>query len=295
MGGPPLPDFCTGYLKIWFNEDLNSKCPRVGSFMTSSTYLPPVSALLQLGEKHLRLHRKWADYVNDYGLTEDHIPGLIQMAIDQDLNWADSESLEVWAPVHAWRALGQLKAEAAIEPLLSIFNVMEESDWFREDMPEVFACIGPAVLPPVQAFLSNSENAFYSRWTAASVLVELGKVHPEARTDCVAALEVQLQQFSKNSRELNGVLISSLLDLDATEAAPAIERAYAAKWVDTFICGDWIDVQYSLGLLSRAQVYERRHCVDAEKLLSRAAQPPADPAKGFGTKVSPKKRKKKSK
>jgi HEAT repeat protein len=31
--------------------------------------------------------------------------------------WADQNSMEVWAPVHAWRALGQLRAEEAIKPL----------------------------------------------------------------------------------------------------------------------------------------------------------------------------------
>jgi hypothetical protein len=266
----------------------------ISSPMAPVTYSTPVDALLQIGEQHLRQRRKWADYPEIYGLTAEHIPELIQMAIDQDLNWADSDSLEVWAPVHAWRALGQLKAEAAIEPLLSVFNEMEDSDWFREDMPEVFALIGPAALVPAKDFLANPENAFYCRWTAANILTKLGETYPEVRQDCIAALEERLEQFSKNSREFNGMIVSCLIDLQAQDAAPTIERAFAAKWVDASICGDWIDVQQELGLISRAEVYERRHHVDAERLRSKSTKL-SSATQGFGAGTSKKTQKKKAK
>ncbi|GAB4155404.1 MAG: hypothetical protein Fur0046_35330 [Cyanobacteria bacterium J069] len=259
--------------------------------MAPTLYSPPVSALLHIGDKRLRLRQKWIDYAKEYGFTAEHIPELIQMAIDQDLNWASSESLEVWAPVHAWRALGQFKAEAAIEPLLSIFNEMEDGDWFLEDMPEVFALIGPAALAPVKAFLENPENLFYCRWAAADILVELGKAHPEVQADCIATLEQQLEQFSKNGRDFNAVLITSLLRLEAEESAPIIERAFAAKWVDESICGSWIDVQRDMGLLSRQEIYKLLHNVDAEKLRAKAPKLLSDPAKGFGAAASKKTKK----
>lgn len=259
--------------------------------MAPITYSPPVNALLQIGEKHIRSPEEWPDYAKLYGLTAQHIPDLLQMATDQDLNWAPTDSPEVWAPLHAWRALGQLKAEAAIEPLLSVFHMMEDSDWFSEDMPNVFALIGPAAIPPVHAFLADSENAFYCRWTAASILVKLGQTHPQVRADCVAILEQQLGQFSKNSPMFNGVLIASLMDLEAQESAPLMERAFVAKRVDSSIAGDWIDVQYGLGLISRAEINDLRHHVDAEKLRSKASKVGAKPTKGFGTSPSTKKKK----
>ncbi len=259
--------------------------------MAPITYSPPVNALLQLGEKHVRPPEEWPDYAQLYGLTAEHIPDLIQMAIDQDLSWADAESQEVWAPVHAWRALGQLRAEAAIEPLLSIFNALEEDDWLSENMPDVFALIGSAAIPPVQAFLANPENVFYRRWTAASILVKLGQTYPEARTDCVAALEQQLEQFSKNSPDLNGVLVSSLMDLGAKESAPLMERAFAAKRVDPSIAGDWLDAQSELGLISQAEIYDLRRHGHAEKLRSKTSKVSAKPTKGFGAELFKKKKK----
>jgi hypothetical protein len=44
--------------------------------------------------------REWPDYLQ-LGLASEHVPELIRMAIDEDLHFADTNSLEVWAPVHA--------------------------------------------------------------------------------------------------------------------------------------------------------------------------------------------------
>lgn len=77
--------------------------------MTSDSYPPPVDKLLTFGDC-----RKLPERPNylELGLGPEHIPALIRMATSEELNHADSESSEVWAPVHAWRALGQLRAEA---------------------------------------------------------------------------------------------------------------------------------------------------------------------------------------
>jgi hypothetical protein len=89
----------------------------------------------------------------------------------------------------------------------------------------------------------------------------------------------------------NGVLIASLMDLEAQESAPLMERAFAAKRVDSSIAGDWIDVQYGLGLISQAEIYDLRRQVDAEKLRSKTSKVAANPPKGFGAEPSKKKKK----
>src|SRR5438093_123369 len=78
----------------------------------SNDYKDPVARLLTLGDA--RPVKTWPNYL-ELGLSREHVPELIRMATDDELNWADSESLEVWAPIHAWRALGQLRAEEAAE------------------------------------------------------------------------------------------------------------------------------------------------------------------------------------
>jgi len=83
---------------------------------SKTSYQPPVDKLLTYGESNLMTPDKWPDY-QELGIGPEHIPDLIQMATDEELNEADVESREVWAPTHAWRALGQLRAVEAVEPL----------------------------------------------------------------------------------------------------------------------------------------------------------------------------------
>jgi hypothetical protein len=122
---------------------------------------------------------------------------------------------------------------------------------------------------------------FSSRWMSADALVKIGRKHPSSRDECLGRLSQQLEQYSKNSRELNGALICTLIHLEGREAAPLIETAFSAKRVDTSMAGDWIDVQSSLGLLTRSEVYNLRKYVDTEHLGTKATKL-RDSAVGFG-------------
>lgn len=211
-------------------------------------YSPPVDQLLTYGDC-LKM-RGWPDYLQ-LGLTSEHVPELIHMATDEDLHFADSESLEVWAPVHAWRALGQLRAEAAIKPLVALLahtDEDEEDDWTPEELPHVFAEIGPAAIPDLITFLADSRHGVYSRTAAANGLQHIAEKQPAARDEVVTALIRQLEQFDDQGENFNAFLISSLIDLKATEALPVIEQAFAADAVEEFVMGDWEDVQIEFGL-----------------------------------------------
>src|ERR1051326_7601415 len=150
----------------------------------NSSYPEPVSRLLTYGD--CSRQREWPDYLK-LGLTREHIPELIRMAMDEKLNYADPDAQEVWAPVHAWRALGQLQAEEAIRPLLRQFDD-EENDWARDEIPEVYGMIGPPAIEPLAEYLSDRGQGMYARLAAAHALERIGTLHPEAREESVAAL-----------------------------------------------------------------------------------------------------------
>ena len=212
-------------------------------------YRKPVDVLLTLGDLQ-ESHHQWPDY-SEYGIGAEHFFDLIQLATDSELHWADSESLEVWAPIHAWRALGQLRAVEAIDPLLNLFHELEEDgwgDWTGEELPRVFGLIGAAAIPALAAYLADTSHNISPRISAAHALAEIGMSHAEAEEACIAALTQQLEAFRKNDRELNGFLISFLVDLQAIETAPLMQRAYSAGRVDEIVMGDWEDVQVALGL-----------------------------------------------
>ncbi len=80
--------------------------------MTTYNYPPPVDKLLTYGDAWRM--RSWPNYLQ-LGFGPEHIPDLIRMALDDELNEAASGSLAVWAPAHAWRVLAQLRAKAAVE------------------------------------------------------------------------------------------------------------------------------------------------------------------------------------
>lgn len=220
--------------------------------MANQDYQSPVNELLTYGEGNAT-SKKWPDYIQELGLQEPHIPELVRMATDEALNQADSESLEVWAPTHAWRALGQLKAEAAAAPLLELLNDSYD-DWAHHEIPTVMGLIGPASLPAIQHFLADPTRDRYGRISVTNCFTELQSHYPQEQSRYIDILLQQLAQFEENEPALNGFLILRLCKLKATEHASEIERVFAAKRVDLSIMGDWDEAQVMLGLKTRQEV-----------------------------------------
>lgn len=211
-------------------------------------YAPPVSDLLTIGEP-LDGPGDWDNYVADFGYAPGHVPELVRMATDPALARAPSNSDEVWGPVHAWRVLGQLRAPEAVEPLLAVVRAQADDDWVSADLPEVLARIGSAALPGLAAMLQDRTVGQDARMTAASGLARLAQREDEHRAAVVDLLAGALDDDRPRQQLFNGRVVGLLLDLEAVEAAPAMERAFAAGRVDVHAAGDWEDVQVELGLI----------------------------------------------
>jgi hypothetical protein len=217
--------------------------------MSDQIYPPPVDQLLTLGEPASFSFKpdQWIDY-RALGLTHEHVPDLIRLATDYALHTGDSDTPAVWAPLHAWRALGQLRAEEAVEPLLSLFHEIDD-DWMGEELPEVFGLIGSAAITPLSVYLADDSHGWFPPILATASLARIGLSHPESRDECVAVLANQLEHYKANEPGLNGFLINALCDLGAVEAVSVIRRAFNARRVDEMIMGGWQDVQEALGLI----------------------------------------------
>ena len=215
--------------------------------MTITNYHPPVDKLLTLGD--VGTMPKWLDY-RAYGLGVEHIPDLIRMALDEELRWTSPDDQAAWAPIHAWRALGQLRAESAVEPLLGLLHQIDDDqdDWTGEEIPEVMGMIGPAAIPALAAYVADSSHGLWASVAASASLKEIGQRHPAARTECVATLTRLLEQYQDHDKTVNAELVAGLIALHAVESAPVIESAFAAGCVDISVSGDWEDVQVELGL-----------------------------------------------
>jgi len=138
---------------------------------------PPLAELFKLGEASRS--RDWPDYLA-IGLGPEHVPDLIRLAVDSELNRAPHGSSEVWVPVHAWRALGQLRAAEAVEPLTQLLPMVDEKmdDWVGEELPRVFALIGAPAVAPLGKYLNDGSRPECARIAAASGLSLIAARHP---------------------------------------------------------------------------------------------------------------------
>jgi hypothetical protein len=176
----------------------------------SSTYTSPVNQLFQL-EFPPKI-KDWSIY-RDLGITVEHLPELVQMAIYEDLLEAETDG-DFWAPTQAWRMLAVLGIPEVIAPLITVLQDWSEEnwDWLGEEIKEVFGYIGVAALPALADTLSNTKHNKYTRENAVMAIAEVGKQHPDSRTECITLLTSQLAQFRKNNPELNAYLITELVD-----------------------------------------------------------------------------------
>lgn len=214
----------------------------------ATTYQCRAGALLEAGEPGSESREK----VAALKLDQQDIPDLIQIATDPDLNGARTGDAFSWGPIHAWRELGRLQAEEAIEPLMELFQASADSydDWLLTDIPMAIGMIGPkglAALASLSKAVYDSEDELgYGNECAVTGFAQVGLACPELRGQCVQHLRDLLNEAEKNTRDVNGYVVSALIDLGAKEAIPDIRKAYAANRVEDMIAGDIDEVEEAM-------------------------------------------------
>lgn len=213
---------------------------------------PDLLARLEgLGEPPL--DRSWSEdsgeYVARLALGPEHVPDLLTILglwLSAPEGFPPDDS--AFAPVHAWRALGQLRAEECVRPLLAIMNPLdrEADDWFVQDFPAVLGAIGAPALEPATAYLRDSRNRPGSRGCAADGLTEIAKRHPECAERAISALVDQMARWEDTDPFLNASVVAALVKLRVWQAADVIEEAYAARRVDAALAGSWGYVRETL-------------------------------------------------
>lgn len=211
-------------------------------------YAAPVVQLLDLGRPDDFLAAgEWRDYCW-LGLSEKDIPQLIRMATDRGLNEGDPDTDKVWAPVHAWRALAQFSATEAAEPLMELAREYPYDEAVAEELPRVFAALGPDTLPTLAAYLSDRQQHALARVCAANCIEQVGQRHEAACDWCKRILRDELADHRRQPSELNGFLVTGLVHLQAREHLAVIRSAFVNRSVDTSIIGDLEDAEIELGL-----------------------------------------------
>lgn len=238
------------------NEQLDLLAARGGGEGTEARTTEELAAkLARCGDP--RQTRSWygrdIEYLRALGLERGDVPALLACARRwlEPATWADDADPTAWyVPIHAWRALAVLGAEETIDLLLEMLAPMEEqdTDWHLEEFPRAFARIGPSAFDAVAAYLADPDHLLFTRVCAARGLCRIAQAHPGERARAVDALSTLLRDYLTNGAELNAFLVNNLIDLEATESAELIERAFAARCVDEEVVGDWGSVRAELGV-----------------------------------------------
>jgi hypothetical protein len=184
------------------------------------------------------------------------------MLEDESLFQSESEDIDAWAVVHAWRTLAELKAEAAIPALIAVLRRWGDEDpwweWLSMEFPKVLGAIGTVAIPALAEFIADASESIFSRSIAAQCLKEVADQYPDRRLQCIEGINQTLEGLTQNSPELNADLIAALIDMKAVESAALIEQAFQLKCVDEDIAGDWDEVQVDLGLKSPEELPRKR-------------------------------------
>lgn len=191
--------------------------------------------------------RDWGDYLQ-YGFSQADESGLIELLIDKKFHDALPESNDIWVPLYAWRILGELRSKNAIEPLISIFDILSDDDWAFSEVPVVMGMIGEPAIVPLCCYLREHQHDEFARVIASDSIVEIARQHPELRAEVVSQLREYLAVANPVDFNLNGLLVCGLIDLKAVEAIDEIRSVFQKEYVDITIPGDLEDVEIALGI-----------------------------------------------
>jgi hypothetical protein len=208
---------------------------------TDQPYPAPLDQLLTIGSA---MEEELDEAFEEIAFLPEHADDLVRMARDRALHTAMGDSSEVWAPVWAIRALGQIEARDRIGDLIPLLDLQDDSN--AEFLAGTFAIFGEVVIAPLAAYLHDRSRWIFGRGATLDLLNYLADAHPELRDRVVSVITTALEDSASNHPTLNGFILSGLLTLEATEALPVIRQAFEANLVDLSIAGDWPDVLENL-------------------------------------------------
>lgn len=227
---------------------------------------------------HPRETRGWQDgpdyFVAATRVSADDIPALIDILrywidpkwhnnLDASETDRDTKERRAMLPVSAWRTLAELRASAAVGPLIEVVRELgdEIDDWTLGEAPVVFGKIGESAVAPLFEVAANTKVNVWTRTVAARGLRWVAEFHASARDRVVALLTELIENCAENSIQFNSTLVDELVELRAVGAADAIERAYAANQVDHFLDNDWEQVRKKLGVEGQGlKMPKNPHC-----------------------------------
>jgi tetratricopeptide (TPR) repeat protein len=164
-------------------------------------------------------------------------------------------------PIHALFLLAELRSAASLSHVLNLIRQDDEwtTYWFADLVTESFPMhfykmLGDVDFSVLKNYLLEPANEPFQRMVVPAALVVLAHHHPEKRSECIAFLEDMLNDFYDHREqyediidiELNGAIVSDLIELNAEESYPTIEKLYAAYMLADDMAGDLSEIKKAL-------------------------------------------------
>ena len=142
-------------------------------------YPSAMAGLISLGAAQENM-----DYRSKAEPLKGYVPDLMRMVLDDDLNQRDEDDPAVWAPYHALKVIEVLGPAEAAEPLTACLE--GDDEWISEELPAIYAAIGPAAIQVLQAYMENRDHENEARGAASNALVAVAQAHPPVRAEIIA-------------------------------------------------------------------------------------------------------------
>jgi hypothetical protein len=216
-------------------------------------YSAKIQPLFKLGRKLLLNSEKQLKY-EKFGFTNEDIPELLKLALNNIYNEIEEEELELYkkeveeifyASIYALYILGKLQAVDVIEPILEKLYYDKDNEFFFTSIPGFFADIGEKGIEPLTEHIQNRDEV---NLILFEVFIDIVKKNPKTEEGISSFLMDYITNKQYKNPVYMGFAIASLVDIDGIKYIDAIREAFATKEVDFTIVGDLAYVEKSLGL-----------------------------------------------
>src|SRR5687768_12419344 len=158
----------------------------------------PLAPLLTLGATDVYTN-PWPDYVSWLNLTEADVPELLRIVLETPWEGRDwDHEPDAWAPIHAWRAIAQLRSQQAAQPLIELIDRSTNNEWVWSEIPYVYAAIGPLAITALTAYITDHGQKAETAYTAITALSQIGQYYPESKLLINAFLKDRLEKAQEN-------------------------------------------------------------------------------------------------
>ena len=202
-------------------------------------YDKPLSLLLDLDDSAIG-EIDAINYVQDYGIGPQQREQLERMLGDPVFHQVSADSHESFAPIHAWRALGQIGDARSLPALFTLLLDPDVGDWDYDELPEIigrFIAALPRTLEEHKTRFADPDGDETQVWALQRILALIAERDPTSRAAVIERLRdvVADQQMGRDTTRASA--IACLGNLRAVECLPLIEQAFANEMVDTSYIG----------------------------------------------------------